>query len=106
LVLLPKGSAEKALWIVLSVSAGFREELVYRGYLLRQFWRLTGHRMAGVVLQGSCYGAAHAALPWQIAVSVGCLGLLFGGVAAWRRTLVPGMLMHAAFDLAAVFARR
>lgn len=105
-VLLPNDGAEKLLWILLSVSAGFCEELVYRGYLLRQFWWLTGHRMAGVILQAFFYGAAHAALPWQVGVSVGCLGLLFGGVATWRRTLVPGMFMHAVFDLAAVFARR
>jgi uncharacterized protein len=105
LVLLPKGTAEKALWIVLSLSAGFCEEFVYRGYLLRRFHELTGYLSIGLVLQAVFYGIAHAALPWQIVLLVTCLGLLFGSVAAWKQTLVPGMLMHAALDLLAL-ARR
>jgi hypothetical protein len=39
-------------------------------------------------------------------VTVTCLGIFFGAVAAWRKSVLPGMLMHAAFNLLAVFARR
>lgn len=102
-VLLPRSDMEKALWVVLSTSAGFCEEFLYRGYLLQQFQRWTGRTWAGVVLQAMVYGIAHAALPWQIAVMVTCLGLLLGGVAAWRKSLAPGMLLHASFDILAGF---
>ncbi len=100
-ILLPRGAVEKLLWVVLSASSGFCEEFVYRGYLRQQFHRWTGSVSAALVLQALAYGVAHAALPWEIAVSVTCLGLLLGGLAAWRRSLVPGMMMHAGFDILA-----
>lgn len=97
--LLPRGGMEKALWVLLSASAGFCEEFLYRGYLQQQFRRLTGRLSVGIFLQAVFYGGAHAALPWEIVVTVMCLGLLLGGLAAWRRSLVPGMLLHAALDI-------
>jgi len=107
MVLLPKNGMEKAVWIVLSLSAAFCEEVLYRGYLLQRFRQLTGSALAGVMLQAIVYGVAHAALPWAIVIGVTCLGLIFGGVAVLQRSLVPGMLLHAAFDvLAGVVTRR
>jgi membrane protease YdiL (CAAX protease family) len=105
LVFFPNGTVEKWLWVSMSLSAGFCEELIYRGYLLRQFGLLTNSLSLGIALQALCYGLAHAALPWRLVILVTCLGILFGIVAAWKRTLVPGMLMHAALDLL-VLARR
>jgi membrane protease YdiL (CAAX protease family) len=103
--LLPKNALEKVCWVVLSVSTGFCEEFVYRGYLQQQFRRLTGSLSAAVVLQAIVFGVAHVSLPWQIAVSVMFLALLLGGVAAWRKSLIPVMLLHAGFDiLAGVFS--
>jgi uncharacterized protein len=99
--LLPHSTMEKAIWVVLSVSTGFCEEFVYRGYLQQQFSRWTGRLYVGVVLQAVMYGVAHAALPWKLMVLVTCLGMLLGAVAAWRRSLVPGMLLHASFDILA-----
>jgi membrane protease YdiL (CAAX protease family) len=106
LVLFPRGPVEMALWAAMSLSAAFCEEFVYRGYLQATVQRLTNSAGAAVVLQAFAYGIAHAALPWKIMVTVTFLGIFFGAVAAWRKTLVPGMLMHASFDLLAVFARR
>ena len=100
-VLLPHGTVEKAIWLALSVSTGFCEEFVYRGYLQQQLACWTGHLYVGVILQAAVYGVAHAALPWKLMVLVTCLGLLLGGVAAWRKSLIPGMLLHASFDILA-----
>lgn len=105
-VLLPGTLPEKLVWTVLSLSAGFCEEFVYRGYLLQQFFEWTRFLPAAIILKAVVYAAAHAALPWQVAVSVFFLGLLFGFVAAWKRTLIPGMLMHGVLDALAVVARR
>jgi uncharacterized protein len=99
--LLPHSAAEKAVWLVLSVSTGFCEEFVYRGYLQQQCSSWTGCLYVGVVLQAVVYGVAHAALPWKLMVLVTCLGLLLGSVAAWRKSLIPGMLLHASFDILA-----
>ena len=97
--LLPRGGMEKSLWVLLSASAGFCEEFLYRGYLQQQFRRLTGRLSAGIFLQAVVYGTAHAALPREIVVTAMCLGLLLGALAAWRRSLVPGMLLHAVLDI-------
>ena len=106
LVLIPRTPSEKLVWILLSLSAGFGEELIYRGYLLQQFYQWTGSMPAAIILQAAVYASANAALPWQIVGSVFFLGLLFGGVAAWRQTLAPGMIMHALIDVIAAFVRR
>ncbi len=37
MALAPRTGLELLLWIVLSITAGFCEELVFRGYFLRQF---------------------------------------------------------------------
>jgi uncharacterized protein len=100
--LLPDTASDKGYWAVLSVSAGFCEEFVYRGYLQQQFRRLSGSLPAAIALQAVCFGVAHASFPWQTVVSVIVLALLLGGLAAWRRSLIPGMLLHAGFDLLAV----
>ena len=105
-VLLAESPGEKALWVAMSLSAGFCEELVYRGYLQRQFEAWTGWILTAVVLQAVLYAIAHAALPPDIMILVFVLGLFFGVFAAWTRTLLPGMLMHTAIDLLAVFAKR
>ena len=99
MTLLPHSDIERILWVALSVSAAFCEEFIYRGYLLRQFQRYTGSLAAGLVLQAVIFGAAHAALPWEVVVSVTCLGLVFGGTAVLSKSLAPGMLFHGAFDV-------
>lgn len=105
LALFPRGPSEKALWVVMSLSAAFCEEFVYLGFLQTSVRRLGGGTGVAVVLQSLAYGFAHAALPWNIMVTVTFLGILFGAFAAWRKSLLPGMLMHSAFDPLAVFAR-
>ena len=106
IVFFPKEPIEKLLWILMSLSAAFCEEFVYRGYLQRCIQRLSGSVAFAVVVQALAYGFAHAALPWKVMVTVAFLGVLFGTVAAWRKSLVAGIIMHAAFDILAVFARK
>ncbi|MGE5179607.1 MAG: CPBP family intramembrane glutamic endopeptidase [Bacteroidota bacterium] len=97
--LLPRGPAEAAAWIVLSLSAGFCEEAVYRGYLQKQFAGLTGSAHAGVLVQAVLFGVSHA---YQGAVNVAVitvLGALYGWLAFWRKSLKPGMILHAWMDI-------
>lgn len=102
----PRGESDRWLWAALSISAGFCEEFVYRGYLQQQFERLTGRLSIALLAQAVLYSLAHAALPWQIMVVVLFLGLLFGGLAATQRSLVPGMMLHAAMNLAVLLRPR
>lgn len=100
--MLPHSPAERTLWAAFAVSAGVCEEIVYRGYLMRQFQALTGNRFVAVVLQALCYGLVHLAFPVQMLVGVLALGLLLGGIAVWQKSLVPGMILHVAVGLVAI----
>lgn len=97
-ILIPRTVGEMVLWVVLSVTAGFCEELIFRGYLQRQFLALTSKDEAAVVLQALVFGAAHLYQGWKGAVTIGVYGALFGILAAWRKSLRPGMIQHASQD--------
>lgn len=96
--LLPKTSVEMVMWVCVSVTAGFCEEFVFRGYLQRQFLALTGKIEAAVVLQAIIFGTAHLYQGWKGALTITVYGALFGILAAWRKSLRPGMIQHAAQD--------
>jgi hypothetical protein len=96
---LPRGPAEVALWIALSLSAGFSEEVVFRGYFQRQFAALTRSRLAGLLMQGLLFGISHGYQGPGAALRITLFGLLFGGLALWLRSLRPGIAAHAWTDL-------
>ena len=97
--LLPRNALEAALWIPVALSAGFCEEVVFRGYIQSQLALLTKSRAAAVLLQSIVFGIAHGYQGWQSLMTTGVYGLLFGIVAAWRGTLRPGIGTHAVQDL-------
>ena len=57
--LAPVTGLEMLLFLVLSISAGICEELVFRGYLQQQFARMGRSVWAGVVLSALVFGGAH-----------------------------------------------
>jgi membrane protease YdiL (CAAX protease family) len=97
--LLPRGPLEIALWIPLSITAGFAEELIFRGWLQGLLATRTGSRWLGLLLQGLLFGALHLYEGAAACVRIACFGLLFGVVALWRQSLRPGMIAHAATDI-------
>jgi membrane protease YdiL (CAAX protease family) len=99
--LLPRRPFEIALWIVLSASAGFCEELTFRGYFQRQFAALTRGRWTGLGLQALLFGVSHGYQGTQACLKITFYGVLFGVVALWRESLRPGMLAHALTDVVA-----
>jgi len=103
--LLPHRPHEVALWILLSLSAGFSEELVFRGYLQTRLRALTGSLPLALLLQALVFGVSHGYQGVGACLRISAYGLAFGGLAAWRRTLRPGMLAHAWTDIAAGLLR-
>ena len=97
--LLPHGTAESALWLMLSITAGVCEEIVFRGYLQRQLQAMTGYASLAIVLQAMIFGIAHGyqGLP-SIAIT-STYGLVLGIVAWWRGTIRSGAIAHAATDI-------
>lgn len=97
--LLPTTRAESVVWIMVSIAAGICEETVYRGYLQRQLWSLTRSMPAALVLQAIIFGSAHIYQGWKPALITAIYGLIFGLVAGWRRSVIPGAIAHTALDI-------
>ena len=104
-VILPQGGRELAVWVVISLTAGFVEELVYRGYLQTQFSRFGMPVALAILAQAVIFGAGHAYEGWQRAIAITCFAIFAGVVAAWRRSLRPNMMGHAMMDLFAAVTR-
>ena len=96
--LLPKSPVEILLWILLCLTAGFCEEIAFRGYLQKQFHAITGSITAAVLLQGVVFGIAHGYQGWKNVAVITVLGVLYGMLAAWRRNLRVNMISHAWSD--------
>jgi membrane protease YdiL (CAAX protease family) len=95
----PRGPVEVTLWVIMSMTAGFCEELVYRGYLQKQILALTGSATLAVMVQAIIFGAGHWYQGSKKVVIIAILGALFGLLAHWRKSLRPGMLSHAWEDV-------
>jgi len=96
--LLPRSSSEVLMFLCMSGAAGVCEEIVFRGYLQRQFKALTGNATAAIVLQALLFGAAHGYQGWQRMLLIATEGILLGVVAMQRRSLRPGMVAHVMQD--------
>jgi len=96
--LIPATSLELVMWFCLSATAGICEEIIFRGYLQRQFAAFAGSMLAGVVLSAAVFGAAHGYEGGPRMLLLGIYGLMFGLLAWWRKSLRPGMIAHAWHD--------
>jgi membrane protease YdiL (CAAX protease family) len=84
--------------VLLAVCAGFCEEIIFRGYLQRQFTAWTGNVWAGVVLQAIVFGAGHIYQGYKGVIVISVYGAMFGVLAALRKSLRPGIMQHCAQD--------
>lgn len=103
---LPASSREHAAWVLVAVSIGTSEELVYRGYLQRELGVLVRSRTLGLVAQALLFALAHGEQGAGFAARTLLYGLGFGVLAAARKSLIPGMLAHVGLDVAAGFVHR
>lgn len=98
-VLLPRSGEEILFWVVVSVSAGFCEETIFRGYFQRQFEAWTGSTWAALVMQALLFGISHGYQGVQACAKITAIGVLLGVFAMWRRSLRPGIVAHATSDI-------
>jgi uncharacterized protein len=96
--LLPTSPVEITLWILLCITAGFCEEIAFRGYLQKQFHALTGSIAIAVLLQAVVFGITHGYQGWKNVVVITALGILYGMLAAWRRNIRVNIISHAWSD--------
>lgn len=94
----PQGHTEIALYLVLALTAGICEEIIFRGYLQKQFTGITGSAGLGLLIQGIAFGAAHGYQGPKFMAIIAVYGCLFGLLALWRSSLRPGMMGHFLHD--------
>lgn len=94
----PQGRTEIITWIGLASTAGFCEELMFRGYLMKQFAAWTRVDIVAVLLQAILFGIAHGYQGPRLMFVLSVYGMLFGVLAMLRRSTRPGMFTHAMQD--------
>lgn len=97
--LVPRTKSELVISVLLALAAGVSEEIVFRGYLQKQFTALCGNLGAAMLVQAgvfACFHGYHQTLP--VFGQHFVFALLAGSLATWRKSLLPGMIGHAWFD--------
>jgi len=92
--LAPHTAPEIVAYLALCATAGFCEEIIFRGYLQRQLTAWTGSATGGLLMQAIAFGAAHGYQGARLMTVITVFGCLFGLLARWRRSLRPGMMAH------------
>lgn len=104
--LLPRGILESLAWMPVALSAGFCEEVAFRGYLQKQFQAITSNVGLAVLFQAVIFGIGHLYEGAGSAARITLFGVLFGLLAVWRKSLRPGMIAHAWSDIFGVIIFR
>ena len=92
---------------VIIVGAGFGEEVIFRGWAFERLGKIFGSagwaKALVVVLTSAWFGYEHYSFQRMPGVQQAVIvGLVFGSIFAVTRRIIPLMIAHAAFDLAAL----
>ena len=96
--LIPHTGLELGMFVILTMFAGFFEEVIFRGYLQRQIGGLTGNIWFGILGSAVLFGASHGYQGWRMMIVIGFFGAFFGILAYVRKSLRPGIIAHATQD--------
>jgi uncharacterized protein len=97
-LLAPHSAGALAVFILLSITAGIVEELIFRGYLQRQLGALFGNVYVGLIASAVIFGGGHGYEGTRRMLLIFVYGMMFGLLALWRKSLRPGMMAHAWHD--------
>ncbi len=97
--LLPVTRGERMAFAGVSFTAGFCEELLFRGFLLVTLTQATGSILAAVVISTVVFGWVHAYQRPAGAVRAGLLCAVLALPAVVAESVVPSMIAHTAIDL-------
>ena len=99
--MLPTTSAQRWLFVLLSLTAGITEEWIYRGFVLHYISAAWPTLTVWPALVGAAllFGIAHAYQGWLGIVVTTSLGLFFSLLYLGTGNLLLPMLLHALIDL-------
>jgi uncharacterized protein len=94
----PHTRSELAWWMALSLSAGFCEEFIFRGYLIWAFQPMLGLWGAGA-LSVVAFAMAHSYQGLKGIVGTGIVGSLMTLIVLISGSLLPAIVLHALIDI-------
>ena len=98
--LIPITRLEKVAYSALALTAGFAEELVFRGFLLWALLQASASVAVAVVVSSVLFGVLHAYQDMAGAARAAILGAVLAAPVVATGSVVPAMIAHAALDLA------
>ena len=99
--LVPTDAAGKVVWVLVSLTAGFCEEVAFRGYLMTRL-RLLGRLESWIVpmtVSSLVFGLCHLYQGWSNVLLLSIYGLLFALLYLRTGSLWPAILAHALQNL-------
>jgi membrane protease YdiL (CAAX protease family) len=108
---LPGTPLQLLAFVPLAVTAGICEEFVFRGYFLSQLSSAPTGFAGALIVQAALFGLAHGYHQTIVGfLQKFLLGLAFGTLVRWRKSLIPAILAHVLLDLSGgilstIFAR-
>jgi len=95
---LPRTGADLKGFVLLSITAGICEEILFRGYLIWYLNQFSGTVLA-VIFSSLLFGAAHSYQGWHGGVQAGVMGLILASVYVFTGTLWIPILLHIGGDI-------
>jgi membrane protease YdiL (CAAX protease family) len=98
---MPQKNSELRLWAVVSLSAGFVEEIAYRGVLfgILDYW--LNNWWLAAILCALAFALGHAIQGWKGAGIIFVMSVIFQGLVYFTGTLYIAMAVHAIYDFIA-----
>jgi len=103
--LIPLNRREALLTLLLSLNAGFSEELFFRLALPLLLFQVTGSLAAALAISMLCFGLAHAHYGWKGVLATMAAGALLTLYYLHHGSLLRVMVVHAVIDILAFFVR-
>ncbi len=97
--LLPDNFLEYSSFLILALSAGFCEEVIYRGYFQKQFSIIFKNKWLAIILQGVLFGISHGYQGIKYIIVITVYGILFGVLVNFVKNLKPGIIAHSWQDI-------
>jgi membrane protease YdiL (CAAX protease family) len=101
---MPQASNEMPGWIAVSLSAGFAEEIAYRGVLFGILYHWIPNWWAAALLCAVAFALGHAIQGWKSALIIFVMSVVVQGLVWYTGTLYVAMVAHAIYDAIAGFA--
>ena len=100
---LPSNKLEFQHFIILSFTAGFCEEVIFRGYFIQYLMTWTGTDLQGqwlaVLIPGLVFAVSHWYQGWKAVLKIMVLAIIFGFIFLETKSLWIVIILHFLIDL-------